>query len=539
MVEAVLPTGASIAAFVMAVISWYGVLRAGMRNMYEDIHAARSVKEDILAMREQLESQERSILDWKRQWYVSDDTPESMFHVFWGPPEYQNIKVKLGSMKTHCENAETKLSSFVKGADKKWIARRKLLKRFYKWRFILLEKDHIQQLIQDVSKDLDGIQKAAMASWRRGRPGSEEDRADPSAVYHAGMGHLLVRLALRTKEDANALHSCFLTAQQNFNVELELDLFNCTGSPPTLEPDPFSSFGAVSRETHSAAITAAHKKGSLIWNVLSQRLLSADTTLNRLHLEVVDRPEDQLLNCSTALKMIMEGNKTKCHFKGSDVCFSIEMADTPYQSGHKPCQSLHQLLLKHSHLDGNTAPNENFLGRIPKFKLAFELAQACLLLLRTTWFPQICSCEIQCGRSAQESPEFSYEFRLRMRDSIHGASRARTMNDPWCNATIYQWRFPTKPLRRLGLLLVEIVLGTQIHSHEVANDDIGNVRKVTFVGGPAKVEWVLDRIRDKFDGSRKCESAIRYCLTKAFAEAPTDDEMRKLLAEIYHNVVEP
>ncbi|CAF9940754.1 MAG: hypothetical protein ALECFALPRED_008850 [Alectoria fallacina] len=528
MAEAILPTGASIAAFVMAVISWYGMLRTGMQLMYDDIHAARSVPQEIITMRDRLESQERSIQNWKDRWYVSDHTPESMFHILWGVEEYESIRAKLGNMNTHCGIAKKKLSSFDNITEKKWKAKSKLRNKFYKLRFIWLRKGYVSKLIRDVSEDLDSIQKAAMAGWGRGPLVSREDDFDPSAVYHAGMGHLLVRLALRTREDANALHSCCLTTQNAFNVDLELDLFN------------LSSSGATSREARSAAIATADKKGYFMWKILSQNSRSADAPWNRLHLErVMDEPTGLLYSCSHALTLIMGGNATKCHFKGSDILFSIEIG-TPYECGPKPCQSLRQLLSE------NSPPNENLLGSISKFKLTFELAQVCLLLLRTTWFPQICSCEIQCGRSALESPEFSFEFRLRMGDFTHGASRARTAKDLWCNATDSKWRFPTKPLRRLGLLLVEIVLERQIHCPSMTDDDTGKVKMVTFVQGPNdrvgkpdEVEQVLGCVRENYGGSRRCEGAIRYCLTKDFNEAPTDDEMRNILAEIYHVVVEP
>ena len=542
MPDVILPAGASIAAFVMAVLSWYGMLRTGIQLVYNDIQAASSVKRDIEAMMEDLHSQDRTIQDWKTLWFVWDETPESMFEVFWGQPEYQNIKTKLSNMHINCEDAKKKLGSFISVSEKKGSVLHKLRKKYRKWRFIWMEKDYVQKLIKILSEDLSAIQKAAIGGWRRRDPYLRRGELDPRAVYHAGIGHLLVRIASSTRDDANALHSCCRPTQEDFKIELELNLFNHTNPPPIDAPSPLSSSEKTPREEHSTAVAAADKKGHFVWNVLSQNLLPGDTSLTRLRVErAAQTTPDPLPNCPAALTRIMGGNATKCHFIGSGVCFSIGMAGTPYECAPEPRQSLRQLLFD------NIPPNENLLGTISKFRLTFELAQACLLLLRTTWFPRICSCEIQCGPCAPKSTEFTYGFGLRIGTFTHETPRSQTMEGPWCSASHYKWNFPTKPLRRLGILLVEIVLGTQINSLELMDDNSGTIRGINFMDGEPgdetrstdELDGVMNRVRNKFGESRKCTEAIRYCLTEDFDEAPTDDDMRKLLAKIYHRVVEP
>lgn len=509
----------------MATLSWYGMLRAGVKYVYDDSHAWNSADGDMREMSESMESHMRTIEDWKNQWIVLKDTPESVFEILWGRKAYERIWTKLESMAARRSTIEKKLSSLTKVTKTNWKIKRKLGKMLRKGIFILMRKDYLQKLIDSCSNDLHFIEEEAKKGWRRDDPYPRNTEVEPNAVYHAGMGHLLVRLALRTKVDANALHSFCCTVKNNFKVELELDLFNHDDPPSVLGPGPRSS----------AAIVAAYKKEYFIWKVLSLSSLSGVTASNRLNVEqMTNKPTDRLLECSTALTQVIGGSAPKCHCSSSDKYFSVEMSGTPYGHDAESDQSLSQMLSK------DNPPNVNILGDLSKFRLAFELAQACLLLLRTDWFPRICICDVQCSRCVQASTERTYRFRLRMGKSTHEASPPPTTTGPWCYATDYRWTFPTKPVRRLGLLLVEIILGCRINSITENEDHFGVVEWITKEGNdapPEELEVVLNRVRDA--GSQKCAGAIRYCLTQPFEEGPTDDEMREILAKFYHDVVEP
>ncbi len=56
-----LPAGAAIAGFVMAVISWYGMLRTGVQFIYNDIKDSKSYKRDVNDMIEDLGRQNRQL----------------------------------------------------------------------------------------------------------------------------------------------------------------------------------------------------------------------------------------------------------------------------------------------------------------------------------------------------------------------------------------------------------------------------------------------------------------------------------------------
>ncbi len=478
----IVPAGISLAAFAGAVLSWYGMLRTGIQLMYNDIHAARSAEKDILNMLRDMDTQGRRLRAWKALWFVQEDIPESAFLLFWGEKVYQNIQGRLVSMDGHFKDARKKLRSVIDVPEAKWRNMHSLQKKAKKLRFILMQKDYIQKLIDRLETDLTRIQAEAKDGWRREDLVNRKGEVDCKEIYHVGVAHLLVRIASRTKADADALHSCCRAAQNSFNLELELDMFNHTNPPPSLGSGHLSSSGAVSRKGNSTAIAAADKKGYIVWNILSQRLLPGDQSLTRLHVErEANAPTSGGYNYTTALDRIIRGNAAQCHFQSSHIWFNMTMARIPCNIAAEPRQSLRQLLLE------NPTPN---LGNISKFRLTFELAQACFLLLRTTWFRRVCSCEIQCGRCTPESTEFTYRFQLRMGDFIHEPPQWRAASDPWC-AGNYNWNFLTEPLRRLGILLVEIVLQKQIGSLEVRINNSRNIERMAFVQGDRRTAYVL------------------------------------------------
>ena len=63
MVEPAIPTSATIAAFVMTIISWYGMLRTGVQLVHDDIESRKSIEENIRNMLIDLEHYENSLQD--------------------------------------------------------------------------------------------------------------------------------------------------------------------------------------------------------------------------------------------------------------------------------------------------------------------------------------------------------------------------------------------------------------------------------------------------------------------------------------------
>ena len=540
MPEIMLPAGASICAFAAAISTWYGALRNGVQLVYNDIQAAKSFDRDVVEMAEDLSRQKRAIEDWKREWLILEDIPDSMYLGFWGEAEYYAIQAKLSNMVINCNLAEKKLKKFTNLENDRWTKMSKAGKRL---RFISMRKDHIQKLMDSIVKDIEGIRSSAKAGWQRNEY-RQRDTVNSKDVYRAGIIHLIIPIAMRTRDDANALHLSCQAAQGNTSLDLDLDIFDQWSSVLATQAGLLAPSAATSRETCAAGIAKAAKEGRLGWKILGQNSATGDLESVRMQVEKAELPSSGCPVASVAVTLVMQGNADKSHFTSSGTCFSIEMAAIPNQSSPEPRQTLRHIL---SAISPPSFADENILGDVSKFRVAFELAQACLLLLRTSWFPDICSCHVRCARASSASAHFLYNFGLRMGVVEHEAPRWGTtvMDHCWGLAEENSWNFLTRPLRRFGFLLVEIILGTPILC--ITSTRQGVVETITFVRGrppdlarrSETLEQVLNRVYTAFGRKRSARKAVQYCLSTVFTEAPTDDDMKTLLAELYSDVVAP
>ena len=190
--------------------------------------------------------------------------------------------------------------------------------------------------------------------------------------------------------------------------------------------------------------------------------------------------------------------------------------------------------------------NRTLLGSTSKFRIAFELSQACLLFLRTQWFSTICSCGIRCGRrsASRDGPDF--DFTLRLGTAEHEPSRwANTQMDSCWGRNTHNWNTLTKPIRRLALLLIEVTLGTTVL--ETRCDSRGAIISITFVEGAAdnlrrtahSLDYVMENVRQAAYKSRAYKEAVKYCAVREFPQTPDDAQTKILLADLYRAVVVP
>ena len=523
----------------MAVVGWYGLLRNGMQLLNSDIQAAKAFARDIDMLQEKLLSQKRALESWKMDWLLSDDAPESMFLELWGEEEYRGIQTRLKNMVKCCNDAEQKLRRFITLKEEKWQTMQKVQKRLY---FVFIKSDHLRKLIDTIVTDVDAIETAARRGWQR-RNYIRRDGVDFGKVYHIGVGHLLVSIAMRIKRDADAFHLSCRSAKESASIAMDLDIFDHAASTLSAQATLLESSQDVFRASHTAGIARAANDELLAWRIWGQNSVLGATNSVRMRVRRTAEPSHGCPIPPLAFMSIMQGSANQSHFTSEGICFSVAMADDSNRWSPEPPRTLRHIL------SNNRPPafaDENILGTISKFRVAFELAQACLLLIRTSWFLEICSCHVQCARCSPESSEIKYDFGLQTGLIDHESPTWATMALDTCwGAAGYNWNYLTAPLRRTGLLLIEIIIGAPIL--RARSDPSGIVTKIDFVNGPLSqltersdiVEDVLSRIRSFSNQRSSVKDAVRYCLSEVYPEAPTDDEMRDLLAKFYMNVVEP
>lgn len=530
MTDPVLPGGAAIAAFVMTVISWYGMLRTGVQLIHNDIKDSKTYKRDVDEMVQDLGRQDRKLERWKKQWLVWEETPESLLLEFWGETEYKTIEVKLEGMKEHCEEGAKNLRDFANITESKWTAMKLARRKYLKTKFIWTKKKYLQELLEKMAKALKDLDDAAKDGWQRDWPHKSND-VDFAQVHRTGIGHLLVPIAMRTHDYTETLWQSCHFARETLTTELDLDVFGA------------SIVNSWDKHSETIVKAAAEKRATLTILTRSAALQMAEMT------RVCIRQSDASSNPNVtalvdALSRVLNGSE-ECQFIARpglafDVFKSKRQCYGPGTGMRVPFREIQAQ---------NQPPNftnRALLGSISKFRVAFELAQACLLFLRTSWFSDICSCGIRCGKPSDVCDELQYDFTLQLGHAEHQPAQwaGTQVPDCWGQAP-HHWNVLTKPLRRLGLLLIEITLGTTVLATQC--DASGAIVSVTFVEGEPDelrrkihpIDQVMENVRLAAHKSRSYKGAVKYCVAAQFPQAPDDAQMAVLLANFYWDVVVP
>lgn len=525
----VLPTGAAIAAFTVAVISWYGMLRTGLQLIHSDIKESKAYKLDVKMMVDELGLQTRQLEKWKKQWVVWGEAPESLHLVLWGEIEYETVKIKLEGMYYWCEEAGKDLHQFANLKETSGRALNAAKRTYLKAKFISVKRKYLQGLLEKMAKGLNKLDEAAKNGWQRDQEykGSEVDFAQ---VQHKAIGHLLVPIAMRSQIYTDIIwHSCTF-ARETLTTELDLDIFGASA--------------ISSRERYVEIIAKAGAEQQATLTILTRAAALNTAEMTRIGIkESASSTQDHVTVLVDALNRIIGGTE-ECHFVAGPNREYHVFKSRGYI--HGPGTGMRETFRQiQSRINPPNFRNEGLLGTISKFRVAFELTQACLLFLPTTWFSKVCSCRIRCGHFSHVGEELRYDFSLQLGAVEHERPQwANTPQNCWAQ-TQYNWNTLTTPVRRLGLLLIEATLGTTVLKVQCAPN--GAVSSIAFVVGQPgnlkkkthSLDDVLENVRFAAHRSTLYEKAVKYCLTIVLPQSTSDAQMAEILANFYWDVVVP
>jgi hypothetical protein len=547
MVDPILPAGATIAAFVMTVLSWYGMLRTGLQLIHNDIEANKSAAEDIANIFTDLKHQENAFNDWRRSWLISKTTPNEVLLQFWGDQRLWIINDKLRRIEADFARTRKHLRRFAELEEREWKTVGKVRRSLMKQEFILFKKAYVQELVDRWPKNMAVIMDEANAGWRdQQRLNREIAHISP---YHTLMAYSLVKIARQSQSDAEALGRCCLAIQGDFVIILDLDIFDVAAS--------------MSGDKEVPRIGDVLRAGHLKLDLLLREANQPDAQLVRVEVERSfedTTPESRIVD---AFRAVLGSHSHKAHFS-SDHSTLFGLSKT--RRVGDPCSRLRHtfrdILARHdppsyNDAEGQFIDHNLILGELSTYRVAFELAQASLLFLRTPWFAEICRCGIRCETLLETEPRKWHQFGL---ETTHYAHKKPLWQDPhgsfiegeleysWC-AKDYHWDTLNKPLRHLGLLLVEFALGTIVIPE--TKDGVQGAAQVVAVlilvkGDGNMYEWkrltqtrIQSLVRQSFHDSDGFAEAIGYCLTGTFPQSPTDDKWETYLRQFYFRVVKP
>lgn len=352
--------------------------------------------------------------------------------------------------------------------------------------------------------------------------------------------------------DAETLHTCCGVVKEDLDIFLDLDLFDAF-SQVTEDPE------------HVKRIAQASQIGHLKIELLLREANQHQTELTRVVLERVHDITSIESRMIDAFKGVLgTSHSTHCFASGPSTRFSLSKCHR--QSD--PCSTLQQSLREvftnqdpptYNTENGQLSHQKKILGGVCNARAGFELAQACLLFLRTTWMRELCRCSIRCGVLPNTGHAQRHQFGFELVKTTHQPHQLRhpvnsdlcidaPRGHPWCLMENH-WHNLIRPIRRLGLLLVEVSLGTAVVP-EIEGDPerTGAVRQISIlirvdnhnIGWKrTSLDEALKLIRQSNHDSEQFARAIEYCLTGSFPPSPFDNEMEEELRRFYFIVVKP
>ena len=537
-----MPVGATIAGFVMAVLSWYGMVRTGLQTMHDDLEARKRVDEDITDMYTDVKHQEKNLDRWRRDWYICKSTPDEVLLQLWSTEPTGIIKNKLTRIQKDLIKARETLGK----VENLWKTLRRLS-------FITLYKKSTQELIKRNLENMSTIERESNAGWKSQRTTLLRQIGDVNQ-RDIPVSYSLIQIAMQIMTDAEALRASCQNVQHDIAVLLDLDLFHSSA----LE----EIFPNVER------VTQIHGAGHLKLELLLREAHRHQEELTRV---VVERDPSGVSTESRdidAFKAVLQpgmGDAHRHHFSFNS-SRAFRMSKVP-GTGHL-CSRLHmafdEALACHTAptYDVNTQNSADIvLGKISSSRAAFELAQSCLLFLRISWIANICRCRLRFGL-LPGSEQQMYHFGLDMTMTAHNAPRWHNplshgqclqgaLDYSWCTSDIFNWSSLNKPIRHLGLLLVEFAIGAAVFPAVDSTSE--GAAKVTgiFVLQPANTDpqswsWkdislrdTLRLVKGSFNDSDRIAKAVEYCFTASFPPALSDSQRETHLKKFYFEVVKP
>lgn len=526
------------------------MIRTGIETLYSDLHTLKAFTLDMNDLRHRLDTIESQFRDWRERWLiVSEDSVEShqcadLYQFLWGDKGYDEIRQQLLHLNTRLEEASKELGRYVElqkqAGPMSW-----LRKQRYKVVYIATRAKRIEKLITtklegsigDISKKSDEMW---LDCWNKNHPGRFVEEIDLTEVRHSAICYLLVSLSTSeaTHKNLDELGRSFETMKNEQIAELELDFFG-TGSlgrdraTNRLPNATASGHGEKPVSPVIQYITQIILSRPLRFFVLTKPLSNQDSDANMTLHQVVPRTDandipSRLMEAHEAFKRSCEG--VSCHFDTAESMFSVcrpQRFRTP--NAHPGRLSFWE--------------RRPMLDPRSRYRAAFELAQACLLFMKSTWFSQFCGCELKYGW-LRHTARSNFEFALRL-----GASRTALSDEQprrHCHAErnksdALNLNNPTRSIRQLALILIEIEVQVDVREVTWENDDLsGNPARLRrLVVHPALNDFSTEQevLRSTRWNEKYYRPALEWCLKEKVSNDINEKKYERCLAEFYNKVV--
>lgn len=533
---------AALAAFVMSVLSWYGMIRTGIERFNNDIREITGRKTSVRINIRKLELLDDDMEKWRELWLIlHKDMREDLHVTLWGRIAYDKIRKALIDMETKAEKARNIVDTWIRLAAKEQtqaeesngnhgqaivdgITRRSKKgpglkgrirrvvesgqKFVFHMEWFFAEKNRFEGLVKDMDESKKYVHQIAEKAWReRGKT------FDQSVIQNEGLWQLLQPFVIDVRAGLALMARSLLCLDSHFHVELELNPFKIDQTM-TMHPEerrrsrqiPIILEAAAKKSVKVGFLMASSQQPHLLIRVVITKGEPVGTNPNT----VADNS-----NAYNAVEKIVrqEGHdKQEVYYRETqNDQFSIAKSTQFHEQNRSQRSNLRDLLseppttpnaAEGAPMNGHIVPfNRARPDAYSKYKTVFELAQACFVFMQTSWLRNLCSCRLRLGE-LNDQRGGNYEYAVNVKSTFAhrplgplSATNADNQQDagnangqaqllpPWCANPAF-WNWTSSPIRTVGIVLVELTLDETVR--QVTVDARGAITRIFVRTGPAE-----------------------------------------------------
>ena len=531
----------SIVGFVLGSLSFGVTLRNGIDRVLQDIDAYKTQVEILVPLRSRLALVSFNLDSWRAFWHVYDGTTPELFSSDWGLNGSEEIRglLSLAFKQFEKVDAEFKskyghltlgrsvqwepnqasydrtsdgdlLESFTLSLTRRWSRLRKL-------NTALFTGPIFQRHLETLEKSVSLLHELSEKLFKE-NVDSHNDNEWKSRVEDTAIRSYLIDLAQKSTRASQVLSDIIRTSDEH-NIDYHID----HGAIPDQRQQFISESARNSQIPYNFSVSPRQGASGVTGLRIQCQEATQHSVANVAWIE----------NLSHVLQEIWRSRDPPDGFR----TYIRTAEDTPgFLLSSCLCHKQAYENLR-TFMTSNKIQHDRYLhGRFSKTertKLAYELVECALLFQGTGWFSELCSCSIYRLEGDDLKPAHTVRLRrLDRSDHVDAELGQPCLQATWCEQELVDMHF-----RRLGVLLVEIAIGSPVI--EVAFNGAKNEVEIDFdargdESSTAKRKDILRRVRR--EGNEDIMDAVDYCLkqnTKPQAMVKAD------LEEFYDRVVEP
>jgi hypothetical protein len=533
-------------ATIMAGFGWYFLVRNGIRTVRQDFVLSQNEKVFWEGVEQNLAILDDQLKEWQKKWLLYDEVPDAIYLLFWGKDGFKKMKKLVGDASKAADELCKRIddrkpqdppSSAGNGQRNGLVSfiKRKARRAGQKISYVAFKSEEYNNLVNKLKENIGKIDCHANMYWKA-EGGLKRDHRrevpDKNDIYHLAIKTNLSRFAVESRDKTDELFSS--CESDDLRVHMALDILSLSSDeyPDSREFDK----RLPTPSKHMKAIITASKLHMPELFILSSPDSNSGVVAVK---EVSDNAAANPGGAAIPLVPVQEALKEAAR-GGRSLRFVIRRSsfEASYEEGIQEVLSFNAAREELGSLNYNSSER-----RTLKLKLAYELSIAYFMLYRSTWTEGVCLKSIWLVSLKMAELDNDSRSATRTRRAA-GACGMEKSACSICKAASKLREMPTTgPLRRLGLLLVQIASNGANIDEATVNESKKCFSMLKIAGskyttGPSTLT-IAEYIKKNLFDSDELSGAVEFCLTGDLQcnESPGNDVLEEILKLFYEKVV--